>query len=112
MSQAAAEITWHVRLLNELGVHSLTPVTLHCDNQSAIYIGRNPVFHKRTKHIELDCHFTREKVMEGLLQLSYLLTQHQLADVLTKVLPPSQQAALLPKLGMVPHSHHSSLPGG
>ena len=70
ISQAAAEVTWLVRLLEELGVQSLKPVTLVCDNQSAINIGKNPVFHERTNHIELDCHFTREKVLEGLLQLS------------------------------------------
>jgi len=58
MSQAAAELTWLVRLLDELGVHSLKPITLFCDNQSAIHIGRNPVFQERTKHIEIDYHFT------------------------------------------------------
>jgi len=46
MSQAAAEVTWLIRRLEELGVHSLKPVTLFCDNQSAIHIGRNPVFHE------------------------------------------------------------------
>ena len=72
MAQAAAEVTWLVSVLKELGVPHLKPVTLHCDNQSALHIARNPVFHGRTKHIEVDRHFTRDKVMEGLLQLSYL----------------------------------------
>jgi len=111
MSQAAAEVTWLVRLLDELGVQNLNLVTLHCDNQSAIHIGKNPVFHERTKHIEINCHFTRDKVMEGLLELTYLPTGHQLADVLTKVLSSSQQSLLLSKLGMVPYPHHSSLGG-
>jgi len=110
MSQAAAEITWLVRLLTDLGVHSLQPVQLFCDNQSAIHIGKNPVFHERTKHIEIDCHFTRDKVLEGLLQLSYLPTSQQLADVFTKILPSAHQNLLLSKLGMVPS--HSSLRGG
>ena len=110
MAAAAAEVTWMVRLLNDLGVRNLTPITLNCDNQSAIYIAKNPIFHDRTMHIEVDCHFTREKVLEGLLQLSYLPTRHQLADVLTKVLPSSHFIDLLCKLGMT--FDHSSLRGG
>ena len=46
MSQAAGEVTWVVRLLEELGVHNLKPVELHCDNQSAIHIASNPIFHE------------------------------------------------------------------
>ena len=108
MAQAASEITWMVRLLEELGVYNLTPVTLNCDNQSALHIARNPVFHERTKHIEIDCHFTRDKVLEGLLQLNYMPTKFQLADVLTKIL---QFHDLLIKLGMV-NTDPSSLRGG
>ena len=60
MSQAATEITWLIRLLEELGVHNLKPVTLHCDNQPAIHIGKNPVFHEHTKHIDIDRHYSRQ----------------------------------------------------
>ena len=112
MAQAASEVTWIVRLLQELGINNLTPVTLNCDNQSALHIAHNPVFHERTKHIEINCHFTREKVLEGLLQLSYLPTTSQLADVLTKILPSHQFQELMSKLGMVNCSDHSSLRGG
>lgn len=101
MASAAAEVTW-VRLLEELGVSNLKPVTLNCDNQSALHIAKNPVFHERTKHIELDCHFTRDKVLEGLLQLTYLPTRSQLANVLTKVIPSTHFNLLLSKLGMIP----------
>ena len=107
MSHAAAEVTWLVRLLFELGVPHLQPVTLHCDNQSALQIARNPVFHERTKHIEIDCHFTRDKVPEGLLQLTYVPTTHQLADILTKILPSTHHKELLSKLGMVEASSPS-----
>lgn len=100
MAQASAEVTWVVRLLEELGVTKLKPIRLHCDNQSALHIARNPVFHERTKHIDLDCHFTREKVMEGLIELSYLPTQSQLADVLTKIMPSAQFCTLLSKIGL------------
>ena len=57
MAHAAAEVTWLVSLLKELGVPHPKPVTLHCDNQSALHIVRNPVFHEGTKHIEVDCHY-------------------------------------------------------
>lgn len=63
MAAAASEITWIVKLLQELGVEDLLPVQLRYDNQSAILIGKNPVQHERTKHIELDIHFTRDKVL-------------------------------------------------
>ena len=100
IANAGLKITWVVRLLKDLRVHKLEPVTLHCDSQSAIYIAKNPVFHDKTKHIKIDCHFTRDKVLEGLIQLSYLPTQHQLADILTKILPSSQFNLLLGKLGV------------
>ena len=109
MASATTEVTWLVRLLEDLMVTNLKPITLHCDNRSALHIAKNPVFHERTKHIELDCHFTREKVMEGLLQLLYLPTQHQVADILTKILPSYQFKDLLGKLGM--HYPMSSLRG-
>lgn len=68
MAQAASdEVTCIVRLLEELGIPKFKLVVLHCDNQSAIPIAKNLIFHERTKHIEVDCHFTRDKVLEGLL---------------------------------------------
>jgi len=108
MAAAAAEVTWMVRLLGELGISNLKPVTLHCDNQPALHIARNPVFHERTKHIDIDCHFTREKVLEGLLQLTYLPTKSQLADIFTKILPSHQFQLLMSKLGMCSPSAHPS----
>lgn len=68
-------------------------------------------FTERTKHIDLDCHFTREKVMLGLIELSYLPTRSQLADVLTKILPSAQFKDLLFKLGMVPKPSLSLMGG-
>ena len=112
MAQAVSEVTWLVRLLEELGVSNLTPVQLNCDNRSALHIVRNLVFHERTKHIEIDCHFTRDKVLEGLLQLHYQPTSSQLADAFTKVLSGPHFQELISKLGMVNTSDHSSLGGG
>uniref|UniRef100_A0A803LPX3 Uncharacterized protein n=1 Tax=Chenopodium quinoa TaxID=63459 RepID=A0A803LPX3_CHEQI len=101
MSNAASEITWLVRLLEEIGVQGLKSITLNCDNQSATYIAKNPVFHYKTKHLEIDCHFTRDKVMEGLISLSYLPTKVQLADLFTEALPSAQFNEHLSKLGML-----------
>lgn len=67
MAQAAAEVTWLVGLLTELGVTKLKPVTLHCDNQFALHIAKNPIFHERTKHINIDCHFTLIKCLKDCL---------------------------------------------
>ena len=105
MASAASEIIWVLRLLSELGVHHLQPVTLHCDSQSAIHIAKNPVFHERTKHIEVDCHFTRDKVLEGLIQLTCLPTKSQVADLFTKALPSPYFKELLAKLGMISNTH-------
>lgn len=74
-----------INLLIDLGVHNLKPITLHCDNVSAMHIAHNPVLHERKKNISIDCHFTRENILEGLLQLQYLPTSQWLADILTKI---------------------------
>lgn len=59
MRRVCLELAWLNRLLVELEVEDLIPIPLKCDNQAAIYIANNPVFHERTKHIDLDCHFIR-----------------------------------------------------
>ena len=82
------------------GVTNLKPVTLECDNKSALQMAKNPILHHRTRHITIDCHFTREKVLQGLTELRYLSTNKQLADALTKIVPSHQLQYLLSKLGM------------
>nr|XP_016460761.1 PREDICTED: uncharacterized mitochondrial protein AtMg00810-like [Nicotiana tabacum] len=107
MSKATAEITWVCRLLYDFGVVFSSPVTLFCDNQAAIYIAKNFVFHERRKHIELDCHFVRTKLNEGLLQLLHTSSANQLADMFTKPLGGAIHHLHLRKLGVISSSNLS-----
>ena len=109
LRRLTAELAWLSRLLAELTLTSITPIPVKCDNLAAIYIAKNPVFHERTKHIELDCHFVRQKLMEGLISLSHIPTKNQLADICTKPLTGIQHRFLLSKLGV---TSPSNLPGG
>ena len=93
LANTTAEIMWLRSLLGELDF-SPTSCTLWCDNISAIYMTSNPVFHARTKHVELDYHFVREQVASGVISVKYVATAQQIADLFTKPLSLSRYTSL------------------
>ena len=72
MTQSVCEIMWLHQLLMEVGIKTVVPTKLWCDNQAALHIASNLVFHERTKYIEIDCHFVREKIQLGLISTRYV----------------------------------------
>nr|XP_016481327.1 PREDICTED: uncharacterized protein LOC107802359 [Nicotiana tabacum] len=104
MSKFVTELAWMSRLLSDLGLHSYSPISLFCDSHAAIHIAKNPVFHERTKHIELDCHLVRAKLAEGLIHLLHT-SSSQLAGIFTKVLGGATHHGFLSKLGVLSPSN-------
>ena len=86
MSTACSEIVWLCGLLEELGFPHTTSISLHADNTSTIQIGTDPVFHERTKHIEVFCHSIRDTLESRVISLSHISSDIQVADVFTKAL--------------------------
>ncbi|XP_055807046.1 uncharacterized protein LOC129875845 [Solanum dulcamara] len=99
MASTVSEIIWIVGLYKELGEELEMLVELFCDSKAALQIAANPVYHERTKHIEIDCHFIREKIQKGLIKPLFLGTHEQQADIMTKGLHRSQHEYLVSKLG-------------
>ena len=75
MTQSVCEIVWIHQLLSEIGFSISVPAILWCDNQDALHIASNLLFHERTKHIEVDCHFIPEKIQDGLVSTSYVICE-------------------------------------
>ncbi|KAJ7982467.1 Retrovirus-related Pol polyprotein from transposon TNT 1-94 [Quillaja saponaria] len=99
MTHTTAELVWLKNLLDELGFQHSQPMELICDNQATLHIASNPIFHERTKHIEVDCHFVREKLMDNTIKTTYVKLEDQLADLFTKSLIGNRLRYLCNKLG-------------
>ncbi|XP_021767835.1 uncharacterized protein LOC110732199 [Chenopodium quinoa] len=116
MSHTADELIWLERLLAELDITIPTPLTLYCDNVSAIHIAENPCFHEKTKHMrgksqKIDVHYIREQVQYGFIQLKHVRSVLQLADIMTKPLGSDQHRFLSSKIGLVNNAPIQEWPG-
>jgi histone deacetylase 1/2 len=97
LAYTAAELSWIRSLFKDLGIRLSTP-RIWCDNISSISLASNPVFHARTKHLEVDYHYVRDKVVRKELEVCYLSTTDQVADIFTKGLSKSRFLLLTNKL--------------
>ena len=84
VANVVSESCWLRNLLLELCCPIRTATLVYCDNVSAIYLSGNPVQHQRTKHIEMDIHFVREKVARGEVRVLHVPSRYQIADIFTK----------------------------
>ncbi|GJW84560.1 retrovirus-related pol polyprotein from transposon TNT 1-94 [Tanacetum coccineum] len=84
MALTTGELKWLKGLLKSFGIHHPQPMLLYCASQAALPISRNPVFHERTKHIEVDCHYIHDELVSGNLDARHVHTKEQVADFFTK----------------------------
>ena len=102
LTLATKEAMWIKLFLTELGVFKGGPICINCDNQSCIALAKNPEHHARTKHIDIQYHFIREKVEERTVKLEFCPTQEMVAEVLTKALPREKHQGCTEALGVRP----------
>lgn len=86
MPAATSERIWIRSLHASLRVFVKLPMRLFCDNQATLHIAKNPIFHEKSKHIEIDCHFIWKRILFGELITNYLPSKYQIADIFTKAL--------------------------
>ena len=100
IAHGICEVLWIKQLLKELKVASPLPMKVFCDNKAVTAIALNAVLHDRTKHVEVDKHFIKEKLENRLIVMPYIPTVEQVANILTKGLPKKQFDDFVSKLAM------------
>ena len=101
MATITSEVVSLIALLKTFGLEHNHAASLYYDSKATIYIAANPVFHDRTKHREIDCHFIREKIQAGVIKTFHVPTRHQIADFFSKALGFLQFHYLLSKMNLV-----------
>ncbi|PKU66971.1 putative mitochondrial protein [Dendrobium catenatum] len=101
LAALTSDIIWLRRLLTDFGIPQNYPTNLYCDNMSAIALANNPVFHSRTKHVEIDQKFVRDNIQQHHIILHPLSTKDQIADIFTKSLSTPRFQELRSKLTIV-----------
>ena len=100
MAKGICELLWIKNLMQDLRIQQVSPMKLYCDNKAACDIAHNPVQHDRTKHVEVDRHFIKEKLEAKIIEIPHVRSEDQLADVLTKAVSIQAFNKCLNKLGM------------
>jgi hypothetical protein len=100
-SMASYEAIWLLKLLTGLFDPELEPTVIYCNNQSCIKLLENPIFHDRSKHIEIIYHLIQYRIQKGAMKLWYISTDEQVADILTKPLVKGKFVFFRDKLGVV-----------
>ena len=99
-ASAACQAVWLRRLCDELKQVQLLPTKIFCDSKSAISLTKNPVFHGRSKHIDIKFHYIRDLVKEDEIAMEFCKSEDQIADILTKSLKAETFYSLKQKMGM------------
>ena len=99
LSACCAQVLWMRTQLTDYGF-TFDRIPMYCDSKSAIAISCNPVHHSKTKHIKVRYHFIKEHVEEGTVELFFVKTDYQLADLFTKALPKERFDYLVRRIGM------------
>ena len=101
MIGACCELSWLCSLLIDLRILHPKPTLLYCDNTTTLHIAASLVFHERTRHIEMDCHFIHDKIQDGSIVTKHVASKNELADVFTKSLGKEAFSTMMRKLGVL-----------